>query len=60
LDARDKPATLKMMSDLLGELIRAEVNRWPMKDVYMLFLLSINPDFDEDLLQDVLEVILHQ
>jgi len=60
LDARDKPATLKMMSDLLGELIRAEVNRWPMKDVYMLFLLSVNPDFDEDLLQDVLEIILHQ
>jgi len=30
----------------------------PMKDLYMNMLLSINEDFDDDLLQDTMEILV--
>ena len=44
----------KAMNKLLGEIVRKEVETIPMKDIYMAFLLHLNDNFDDDLLQDAI------
>ena len=31
---------------------------WELKDIYAFFMLHLNEDFDDDLLQDVIEILI--
>ena len=44
----------KAMNKLLDEIVRKEVEIIPMKDIFMTFLLHLNDNFDDDLLQDAI------
>ena len=58
IDARDNKSVLKMMNEVFDQLVGLQVKKAPLKDIYMFFLLAINKDFDDDLLQDIIELIL--
>ena len=40
------------------EIVKEKVRLIPMKDEYMMMLLSLNEDFDDDLLQDAIGMLV--
>ena len=45
--------------DLVNKIVqRKGINSLPLKDIYMMFLLQLNEDLDDDLLQDAMEVLV--
>ena len=47
-----------MLNDFVMEIINSKVTLIPWKDIYMTFLLGIDEDLDDDLLQDAIELMV--
>ena len=45
------------LSNLIFETVIHKTKIFPVKDIYMTFLLGLNDDFDDDLLQDAIEIL---
>ena len=45
------------IDDFILSIVRGQVTVLAWKDVYMIWLLFINVDFDDDLLQDIMEMV---
>jgi hypothetical protein len=58
LNAKDQGEVVTMITNFLDQLVGTKVSRIPMKDICMSLLLKINGDFDDDLLQDTIELLL--
>jgi len=46
------------MSEYLLEIVQKRVDWFPWKDVYMSLLLAVNEDFDDDMLQEAIELLI--
>jgi hypothetical protein len=44
--------------EFIIKIIRSKVDCMSLKDTYMMMLLHINEDFDDDLLQDAMETLV--
>ena len=48
----------KTLDAFLMKLLSCKLPRYEWKEVYMNFLLHINEDFDDDLLQDAMQLLV--
>ena len=48
------------IDDFILSIVKGQVTVLAWKDVYMTWLLLINVDFDDDLLQDIMEMVVDE
>ena len=46
----------KIARSLIGDILKIDKLAW--KDIFMTFLLAINEDLDDDLLQDIMNLLV--
>ena len=47
----------RAIDDLVEGIVRGQLNVLPWKDIYMQWLLFLDEDCDDDLLQDAMEIL---
>ena len=48
------------INDFIEEIVIDRMSIVPWKDIYMLWLLALNDNFDDDLLQDAVQMLMDE
>jgi hypothetical protein len=57
ISARTGQQLRETLNEVVLAIARAKVTEMPLQDVYLSFLLQLNEDFDDDLLQEAVALL---
>ena len=60
VSAKTGNSVARALDSFIERIVKKKKRLLPWKDIYMLWLLSLNEDFDDDLLQDAVEMLMSE